>query len=426
MKMKTVGRLFSLAPALLALWRPMAEAQTNAHPSGLSTSPRDQVEYKALPFDLKAVRLLDGPFRQAMLRDLQYLRSLDSDRLLHCFRLNAGLPSSAKALGGWEAPDVEVRGHSLGHYLSACALVYASTGDEPIKAKADSLVAELARCQAALPARGFHPGYLEAFPESFFDRVDNRQPVWVPWYTCHKIMAGLLDMHQLCGNPQALDVLLKIADWVKFRVDRLSVEQMQAALELEHGGMSEVMANLYAVSGNPDHLRLARAFDHRRVFDPLARGEDNLNGLHANTQIPKIIGAARIYELTGEQRYCDIAKCFWDNVALHRSYAIGGHSDSEHFFPRDQFASHVGAETCETCNTYNMLKLTRHLFAMVRAGGHDGLLRTRPLQPHSRLARPGAGNGRLLHVAQAGAFQILFHSRRFLLVLRRHRHGKPR
>jgi DUF1680 family protein len=317
---------------------------------------------KAFPFDMGQVRLLDGPFREAMLRDQKYLLSLDADRFLHTFRITAGLPSSATPYGGWEGPNVELRGHSLGHYLSACALMYSSTGDEKLKARADGIVAELARVQQAMLSRGFHAGYLSAFPEEFFDRVDAAQKVWAPYYTLHKIMAGLLDVHQHCGNRQALDVLVKLADWVKFRVDRLSDDQQQRALDTEFGGMMEVLENLYGVTGNPEYLRVARKFDHRKVFDPLARGEDPLNGLHANTQIPKAIGAARDFELTGEKRYYDIATFFWQRVAHFRSYVIGGNSDREMFFPPETFSTRLGASSTETCNTYNMLKLTRRLF----------------------------------------------------------------
>ena len=329
---------------------------------GLWAGVKPVVPMQAEPFPLQDVRLLDGPFREAMRRDQAYLLSLDADRLLHSFRVTAGLPSTAKPYGGWEDPKGELRGHSLGHYLSACALMFASTGDEKLRAKADTIVAELARCQQALPQQGYNAGFLSAYPESFFDRVDAVKPVWAPYYTLHKIMAGLLDTHQLCANAQALDVLVKMADWLKRRVDRLSTEQMQRALGNEHGGMNEVFANLYGVTGNPDHLKLAKAFNHRFIFDPLARGEDRLNGLHANTQIPKFIGAAREYELTGEKEFHDIASFSWERVALHRSYVIGGHSDREHFFPTNEFARHLATDTCETCNTYNMLKLTRHLF----------------------------------------------------------------
>src|SRR5262245_34512287 len=175
-------------------------------PAGLSArqnSPlkvQNKVQLAATPFPLSEVRLLDGPFREAMLRDQKYLLDLDNDRLLHMFRVTAGLPSTAKPYGGWEAPDVQLRGHSMGHFLSACALMYASTGDERFKTKADALVAELAKVQQSLAAKGFNAGYLSAFPEEFFDLVDKRERVWAPYYTIHKMMAGLLDMYLLCDN----------------------------------------------------------------------------------------------------------------------------------------------------------------------------------------------------------------------------------
>ena len=321
------------------------------------------IALSAEPFPLSQVRLLDGPFRDAMGRDETYLLSLDCDRLLYNFRVNAKLPTQARPYGGWEAPNGELRGHSVGHYLSACSLMYASTGDARFKERADKIVAGFAECQAALGTNATHFGFLSAWPESFIDRVETGRQVWAPWYTLHKIMAGLLDANQLCGNAQALGVLTNMANWVKFRVDRLSEEQMQASLRTEYGGMNEVLANLYGVTGNADYLKAAEAFNQKSLFDPLAAGQDRLNGLHANTQIPKMIGAARQYELTGNKRNEDIASFFWDRVALHRSYVIGGHSDREHFFPTNDFARHLSAQTAETCNTYNMLKLTRHLFS---------------------------------------------------------------
>jgi DUF1680 family protein len=290
--------------------------------------------------------------------------SLDPDRLLRNFRVNVGLPTDAKPYGGWEAPNCELRGHSLGHYLSALSLMYASTGDAEFKQRADYIVGVLAQCQSNAPAAGFHEGYLSAFPESFIDRVEQSKPVWAPWYTLHKILAGLLDANRQCGNEPALAVAEKMADWVKFRVDHISPEQMQKSLNEEHGGMNEALANLYAVTGNTNYLALSAAFNHAKILDPLARGEDRLNGVHANTQIPKIIGATREYEFTGDPKYLTIADTFWDSVALRRSYAIGGHSDHEHFFPTNEFARHLSPETAETCNTYNMLKLTRELFAL--------------------------------------------------------------
>ncbi len=358
MSMKRIAVLFALAVAALT-----AAAVNFAARQNSPLKVQNKVQLAALPFPLRDVRLLDGPFREAMLRDQKYLLSLDNDRLLHMFRVTAGLPSTAKPYGGWEAPDVQLRGHSMGHFLSACALMYASTGDERFKTKADAVVAELAKVQQALAAKGFNAGYLSAFPEEFFDLVDKRERVWAPYYTIHKVMAGLLDMYLLCDNKQALDVLVKQAAWVKFRVDRLSEEQQQAALQTEFGGMEEVLTDLYAVTGDAEHLRVARKFDHKRIFDPLSRGEDPLDGLHANTQIPKAIGAARDYELTGEKRYHDVASFFWERVAKHRSYVIGGNSDGESFFPPETFSKHLGPASTETCNTYNMLKLTRHLFA---------------------------------------------------------------
>lgn len=315
-----------------------------------------------IPFKPEDVRILEGPFRENQTRDIDYMLSIEPDRLLHMFRVNAGLPSAAKPLGGWESPHVWVRGQGMGHYLTACALMYASTGDERLKARADAIIAELATCQQALQKQGSNPGYLSAFPEAFFDNLDANRQTWAPWYVIHKIMAGLLDMNLYCRNAQALDVLEKTADWVKFRVDRRSEDQMQQSLKVEFGGMGEVLANLYAVTGKPDHLRLARCFDHKAVYDPLAAGEDRLDGEHGNTLIPKIIGASRVYELTGEQRYRDIAEFFWSSVALKRSFAHGGNSDREHFFPVAEFSEHLSPMAAETCNTYNMLKLTGKLF----------------------------------------------------------------
>ncbi|MEZ4669435.1 MAG: glycoside hydrolase family 127 protein [Anaerolineae bacterium] len=314
------------------------------------------------PFTLQQVRLLEGVFKEAMLRDQRFLLELEPDRLLRMFRVNVGLPSTAEPYGGWESPDCELRGHSLGHYMSACSLLFASGGDAALKTRVEYLVAELAKCQAAGPTQGFNAGFLSAYPESFFDRVDERNPVWAPYYTLHKILAGLVDAYRYCGSQQALDVLKGIADWLIFRVGRLTLEQFQISLLNEPGGVNEPLADLYAITGEQKYLDLSLAFNHEQVLDPLAHGEDHLDRFHANTQIPKAIAVARQYELTGEKRLHDIARFFWERVALHRSYVIGGHSDDELFFPVDRFAQHLSTVTAETCNTYNMLKLTRHLF----------------------------------------------------------------
>jgi DUF1680 family protein len=316
----------------------------------------------AYAFPLSAVKLQPSPFLDNMNRQLAYFRFVDPDRLLHTFRLNVGLSSSAQPCGGWESPDTELRGHSTGHLLSGLAQAYANTGDSTYKTKGDYLVNALAACQAASPGHGYHAGYLSAYPESFFSRLESGQQVWAPYYTLHKIMAGLLDQYLLAGNQQALDVLQRKAAWVKTRTDPLSYSQMQSALRTEFGGMPEVLTNLYLVSGNADHLATAQRFDHAQILDPLAANQDRLSGFHANTQIPKIIGALREYHATGTTRYRDIATNFWRIVLDHHTYVIGGNSNGEYFQTPDAIAGQLSDNTCEVCNTYNMLKLTRQLF----------------------------------------------------------------
>ncbi len=349
-------RALQWAPAPFTL--AIATAFASAAPAGdFTIETRDQITLHAQPFPLREVRLLAGPFKHAQDLDRQYLLSFDVDRLLHTFRLNAGLPSSAQPLGGWEEPKGELRGHFVGHYLSACALLYASTGDARLKQKGDAVVAGLAECQAKFPS-----GYLSAYPEEFIDRVEQQQRVWAPYYTLHKIFAGLLDMYALTGNTQALAVAKRFGDWVIARNARLTDEQMQKMLGTEHGGMNECLANLYALTGEEKYLKLAFRFNHRQLLDPFARREDNLTGKHANTQFPKFIGAAREYELTGDDSLHTAATFFWNTVVQERSYVIGGNSDGEMFTAKDKLSTALGPNTTETCNTYNMLKLTRHLF----------------------------------------------------------------
>ena len=318
----------------------------------------ESVAFRARPFPLRQVRLLDSPFRAALEKNREYLDSLEPDRLLHTFRRNAGLPSSAEPLGGWEDPTVEVRGHFTGHFLSGCALMFAATGDERIRAKAEAIVAELAKCQQTVGT-----GYLSAFPTELFDRLRDGKKVWVPWYTYHKLLAGLLDLHTLCGSRQALEVAVRAADWARQWTDPLGPEHIQRILEVEHGGMIEALANLAAATGERKYLELSHRFDHAKFFDPLAAGRDQLKGLHVNTQIPKVIGAARRYELTGDARDRAIAEYFWRQVTGHRAYCTGGVSNREHWrSDPDQLAAELSATTQECCCTYNLLKLTRHLF----------------------------------------------------------------
>lgn len=320
---------------------------------------REKVPWKALPFPVRQVRLGEGPCKVAMEADRQYLHSLPPDRLLHTFRITAGIPSSAQPLGGWEAPDCELRGHYAGgHYLSACALMYTASGDEDLKNNAAAVVAGLGKCQAELKS-----GYLSAFPIEFFDRLRERQQVWAPFYTIHKIMAGLLDMYVYCGNGQALDLVQKMAAWVDRYTESLSYEHMQRVLGTEFGGMGEVLCNLYAVTGKQDYLEIAQRFDKKQFFDPLAAHRDELKGLHVNTHVPQVMAAARYYELTGERRYRDIAQYFWNEVVSQRSYCTGGTSNGESWnTDPGKLSTELGPSTTECCCAYNMMKLTRHLF----------------------------------------------------------------
>ena len=315
------------------------------------------------PFELGQVQLAAGRWRESMGRTLSYLRFIDVDRLLYNFRANHRLSTQgAAACGGWEAPTFEFRSHSQGHFLTAWAQAWALTGEAVFRDRANYLVAELAKCQAA--AAGFNAGYLSGFPESDFDTVETGRRKGVPYYCVHKTMAGLLDVWRHLGNTQARDVLLRLAGWVDWRTGRLSYQQMQTTMQIEFGGMNAVLTDLYQQTGDGRWLTVAKRFDHAAVIDPLAANRDQLAGLHANTQIPKIIGAAREYKATGTQRYRDIATNFWNIVTGSHSYVFGGNSVGEHFREPGLIARFLTDDTCESCNTYNMLKLTRELFAL--------------------------------------------------------------
>lgn len=328
---------------------------------------RPIIPMDAQPFDLSAVRLLDGPFKEAQDADLRWLLSLEPDRLLAGFRSDAGLEPKAPAYGGWE--QMMIAGHSLGHYLSACSLMYAATGDAEMKRRIDYICRELAEVQAANGN-----GYLFAVPEArkAFEEVaagDIRSAgfdlngIWVPWYTMHKIMAGLRDAYLHGESQQALDTLVKLADWAYDQTDALDEPQLEKMLACEHGGMNEVAADVYALTDDGKYLELARRFNHDAILDPLAGGEDILPGKHANTQVPKLIGAARQHELADDGELREAAQFFWDRVVHHHSYVTGGNSRDEHFGPPDRIGSRLNDQTTETCNTFNMLRLTKHLFA---------------------------------------------------------------
>ena len=321
---------------------------------------REKVPAEAVPFSMKNVRLGPGAFSSAAEVNRRYLKTLPSARLLHTFRLNAGLPSSAEPLGDWEKPDCELRGHFVGgHYLSACALAFASSGDEELKHNGDLMVAELAKCQAQ-----HKNGYLSAFPQEYFDRLRDGVNVWAPFYTIHKIMAGHLEMYTLAGNEQALETTEKMARWVQNWSDPLSEQQMQRILLVEYGGMGETLCNLYSVTGKQDYLNLAQRFNKKGFYEPLAARRDELKGLHVNTHIPQVIAAARLYELTGQKYYWNIADYFWNEVTTERSYCTGGTSNFETWRTEPGILStQLSPHTTEDCCAYNMMKLTRHLFS---------------------------------------------------------------
>jgi len=317
------------------------------------------------PFALADVRLLDGPFLDAQTRDGHYLLSLEPDRLLHNFRVNAGLTPKAPVYGGWESEepwvDIRCHGHTLGHYLSAAAMMYASTGDERFAERTRYIVTELRACQRA---RG--DGLVCAFPDGsrpLDDAIGGRSFPGVPWYTTHKIFAGLRDAHVHAVTPGALAALVDLAEWTWNATRGMTYDAMQRMLDREHGGMTEVLADVSVLAGERRYLALARRFAHRRVLDPLAEGHDVLDGLHGNTQIPKLVGYQRVHELANFPGYGAAARFFWTTVTERRSFVTGGSGDHEHFFPVGEFAQHLeSAKTMETCCTHNMLRLTRALF----------------------------------------------------------------
>jgi DUF1680 family protein len=327
--------------------------------------PHARASARLSSFDLADVRLLDGPFRDAQARDARYLLSLEPDRLLHNFRTNAGLRPKAPVYGGWESQEpwigIRCHGHTLGHYLGAVSMMYAATGDARFRTRADYIVDELQACQRA---RG--DGLVCAFPDGakpLEDAVAGREFSGVPWYTMHKIFAGLRDAHVHGRSVAALPVLTGLAEWTWRATDGLSDAEFQRMLDREHGGMTEVLADVSVLAHEPRYLVLARRFAHQAVLRPLAEGRDTLDGLHSNTQIPKFVGYERVHELTDAPEYGAAARFFWRTVTERRSFATGGNGDGEHFFPVDEFAKRLGsAKTMETCCTHNMLRLTRALF----------------------------------------------------------------
>jgi DUF1680 family protein len=338
------------APPIISVAKPMA---TGYSPDGTAGS--------TAAFPLDHVALDASVFKANQGRNTNYLHFLDPDRMLHTFRLNYGIHDAAPPIGGWEKPTSEVRGHTTGHLLSGLAITYANTGDKRAKATAEYLVQELAALQEQATKAGFHAGYLSAFPEFFFDWLESGRPVWSPYYMIHKYLAGMIDLYQLAGIEPALDVATQLADWVGWRTGRLSYARMQYILRVEYGGLPESLANLYAITGDESYLVTAGRFYDAAFYDPLAAGTDALSGLQANTNVPKVVAALRMWEETGDTVYRDIAYNFWDIVTQHHLYVIGGSSNHEHWQNPDQVASQLSNYTCEGCVTYNLLKLTRLL-----------------------------------------------------------------
>jgi DUF1680 family protein len=366
-----------------------AAAQT----PGLEIHP---VTLAAQPLPLSAVRLTGGPLQHAQELDAKYLLELQPDRMLYYLRLRAGLTNKTDGgYGGWDGAGRQLTGHIAGHYLSAVSYMYAATGNPQFKERADYIVSELKEIQdkqgdgylgalMAYAPRGTNAtntaagGARRARGEVVdgkgrFEEITNGviqsggfdlNGMWSPWYVEHKIFAGLRDAHHYTGNPVALEVEIKFAGWVESIVGHLTETQDQRMLNTEFGGMNEVLADLYHDTGDQRWLAVSDKFEHKAIVNPLAAHKDILGGKHGNTLVPKMIGELSRYIYTGNQTDGDAAKFFWDQVVFHHSYATGGHGHNEYFDPPDQLNKDVDGRDDESCNVYNMLKMTRELFAL--------------------------------------------------------------
>ncbi|MFC1551182.1 non-reducing end alpha-L-arabinofuranosidase family hydrolase [Candidatus Latescibacterota bacterium] len=355
------GGNYSLLPYRLGLLTAVTPSSTDD-----AKAARPASEQAAEMFPLSSVRLLDGYFSDAVAANHTYLTAFDPDRLLFPFLREAGLPSKAESYGNWE--NIGLDGHTAGHYLSALADMIASDNDSDgeFNRRLDYMLDELERCQNTNGN-----GYIGGIPKSreLWDKIESGDikaiwDRWAPWYNIHKTFAGLRDAYQIAGKEKALDLLIPLGDWCVNFASSLSDEQMQKMLDHEYGGMNEVMADIYAITGDEKYLTTAKRFNHHAVFDRYILHEDSLTGLHANTQIPKVTGLERIAALTGNADEHSGAEFFWDTVTQNRTVAFGGNSVSEHFNPTNDFIGMLEhREGPETCNTYNMLRLTRQLFS---------------------------------------------------------------
>jgi uncharacterized protein len=327
----------------------------------------------ALP--LQDVRLKPSLFLDSLLVNRRYLFELEPDRLLHNFLQYAGLPPKGAVYGGWEGDTIA--GHTLGHYLSALAKLYAQTGDAEVRQRIDYIVAELARAQAQ-DRDGYVGGFTRKTEQGAIEggkavMEDLRRGIikgskfnlngsWSPLYTQHKLFAGLLDANALAGNAQALRVLLPMAGYFAGVFDALDDAQMQTLMDTEFGGLNESYIELGARTGDARWVAVGKRLRHAKVIDPAVAGQDALPHIHANTQVPKFIGEARQFEVAGDADAAAAARFFWETVTGHYSYVIGGNADREYFQEPDTIAAFLTEQTCEHCNSYNMLKLTRHLY----------------------------------------------------------------
>ncbi len=324
----------------------------------------------ARPLPLTAVRVTGGPLKRAQDLNAEYLLKLEPDRMMAYYRKRAGLEPKAQGYPGWDGDGRNLTGHIAGHYLSGVSLMFAATGDPRFKERADYIVKEMKEVQDRNGDGylGAVEGLREKFAEvakgniksTFFDL----NGLWSPWYTLHKTYAGLRDAYRFTGNRTALELEIKYAAWAETIMSKLNAEQTQQMLNTEFGGMNEVLADLYADTGDKRWLNLSHRFDHHAFLDPLKRRENKLAGQHGNTQVPKMQGVLMQYIYTGEKSEGVAAEFFWDAVVNDHSYATGGHGKDEYFGPPDQLAERVDGRTNETCNVYNMLKMTRRLFAL--------------------------------------------------------------
>lgn len=318
-------------------------------------------------FPLSDVRLLNSPFKKAQETDKKYILSLDVDRLLAPFLKEAGIETKAITYPNWENSGLD--GHIGGHYLSALANMYAATGDAEILRRLTYMIDQLEKCQQK-DADGYVggiPGGKKMWQDVAAGKINagsfSLNEKWVPLYNIHKLYAGLIDAYTIAGNQKAKTVLVKLSDWFLGVTSNLSNEQLQTILRSEHGGMNEAFADVAAISGDDKCLVLAKRLSHQVILNPLLQQKDVLNGLHANTQIPKVIGFMRIAEIAGDSSWANAANFFWNTVTKHRTISIGGNSVREHFHPSSDFSSMIETkEGPETCNSYNMLKLSKQLF----------------------------------------------------------------